>query len=147
MGKFIPIHTIIVFTEQICIFASGYNYKTIMSTYERKIPFDINCDIKITMEIISGKWKCCLVNKLSNGSKRPSELHKLFPDASPRVINQQLKELESYGIIKKKIFSELPPHSEYSLTEAGKTLLPLIQELERWGASFRPKLKQILDLK
>ena len=67
--------------------------------YEKKIPFDINCDVKITMEIISDKWKCCIINYLANGSKRPSELHRAFSDATPRVINQQLKELEFHGII------------------------------------------------
>lgn len=46
--------------------------------YEKKIPFDINCDMKITMEIISDKWKCCIINYLANGSKRPSELHRAF---------------------------------------------------------------------
>jgi DNA-binding HxlR family transcriptional regulator len=114
--------------------------------YEKKIPFEINCDIKITMEIISGKWKCCIINRLAKGAKRPSELHREFSDATPRVINQQLKELEFHGIIKKEIFKELPPHSEYSLTEAGRTLLPLIAELEKWGAGYRPAMKKILGL-
>lgn len=114
--------------------------------YEKKIPFDIDCDIRITMEVISGKWKCCIIEQLSKSPKRPSELHRYFKDASPRVINQQLKELELHGIIKKKIFSELPPHSEYNLTEAGRTLLPLIDVLEGWGASYRPAMKVILGI-
>ena len=72
------------------------------------------------MEVMGGKWKSCIIQELSLGAKRPSELHRLFEEASPRVINQQLKELEMHGIVKKKIFSELPPHSEYSITETGK---------------------------
>ena len=114
--------------------------------YEKKIPFDIDCDIRITMEVISGKWKCCIIKHLTESPKRPSELHRYFKDASPRVINQQLKELEIHGIIKKKIFSELPPHSEYILTEAGKTLLPLIDILETWGAGYRPVMKKVLGI-
>lgn len=98
------------------------------------------------MEIISGKWKCCIIKHLANSAKRPSELHREFSDATPRVINQQLKELEFHGIIRKKIYTELPPHSEYSLTEAGESLLPLIAELERWGAGYRPVLKGILGI-
>ena len=71
--------------------------------YEKKIPFDIDCGIRITMEVIGGKWKSCIIQELSRGAKRPSELHRLFEEASPRVINQQLKELEMHGVIQKKI--------------------------------------------
>ena len=59
--------------------------------YKKKIPFDIDCGIKITMEVIGGKWKSCIIQELCTGPKRPSELHRLFTEASPRVINQQLK--------------------------------------------------------
>lgn len=114
--------------------------------YERKIPFDIECGVKITMEVIGGKWKPCILQELSEGPKRPSELHRLFTDASPRVIDQQLKELEKHGMIKKTIFAELPPHSEYSITEAGKTLLPVIEQIEKWGDDFRPEMKKLLNM-
>ena len=117
-----------------------------MLMYKKKIPFDIDCGIKITMEVMGGKWKSCIIQELSLGAKRPSELHRLFEEASPRVINQQLKELEMHGIVKKKIFSELPPHSEYSITETGKSLLPIIEQLEEWGDHFRPTMKQLLDM-
>lgn len=70
--------------------------------YKKKIPFDIDCGIKITMEVIGGKWKSCIIQELCTGPKRPSELHRLFTEASPRVINQQLKELEMHGIIRQK---------------------------------------------
>lgn len=117
-----------------------------MLMYKKKIPFDIDCGIKITMEVMGGKWKSCIIQELSLGAKRPSELHRLFEEASPRVINQQLKELEMHGIVKKKIFSELPPHSEYSITETGKSLLPIIEQLEEWGDHFRPTMKKLLDI-
>ena len=102
--------------------------------YKKKIPFDIDCGIKITMEVIGGKWKSCIIQELCTGPKRPSELHRLF------------KELEMHGIISKKIFMELPPHSEYAITELGKTLIPLIEQLEIWGDSFRPEMKRILKI-
>lgn len=70
----------------------------------------------------------------------------LLYDATPRVINQQLKELEIHGMIQKKIFSELPPHTEYSITEQGRTLLPIIEQLEKWGDGFRPQMKKILGM-
>lgn len=116
--------------------------------YKKKLPFDINCGIRITMEIIGGKWKSCIIFALEEeANMRPSEIHKLFPEVNPRVINQQLKELETYGIINKKIFSELPPHSEYSLTETGKSLIPVIRHLEEWGNYFRPIMKEVLKQK
>lgn len=114
--------------------------------YEKKIPFDIECGVKITMEVIGGKWKSCILMELSKRAMRPSELHREFRDASPRVIDQQLKELKMHGMIGKRIFPELPPHSEYSITETGKTLLPLIKQLEQWGDHFRPEMKKILDI-
>ncbi len=113
--------------------------------YEKKIPFDIECGVKITMEVIGGKWKSCILLELNEKPMRPSELHREFPDASPRVIDQQLKELEMHGMISKKIFAELPPRSEYSITETGKTLIPIINQIEAWGDEFRPAMIKILE--
>ena len=59
---------------------------------------------------------------------------------------QQLKELEMHGMVEKKIFTVLPPHTEYSITEAGRTLVPIIEQLEAWGDDFRPKMKEILGM-
>ncbi len=114
--------------------------------YERKIPFDIECGVKITMEVVGGKWKPCILQELNQGPKRPSELHRHFTDASPRVIDQQLKELEKHGMVNKTIFPELPPHSEYSITEQGRSLIPLIEQMEQWGDNFRPQMKKILEI-
>lgn len=132
----------------ICIFACILilQYQNLSFMYQKKIPFDIECGVKIAMEVVGGKWKSCIIQELNKGAKRPSELHRLFEDASPRVINQQLKELETHGMIKKKIFPELPPHAEYSITEEGKSLIPIIDLLEQWGNSFRPKMKEILGM-
>lgn len=114
--------------------------------YKKKIPLDMDCGVKIAMEVIGGKWKTYLLYELNRGTRRPSELHRLFEDASPRVINMQLKELEMHGMISKIIFPELPPHVEYSITEEGKSLMPIIYMLEQWGNSFRPKMMKILGI-
>jgi len=114
--------------------------------YEKKIPLDIECGVKITMEVMGGKWKSCILLELAKRSMRPSELHREFPEASPRVIDQQLKELEFHGMIKKKIYAELPPRSEYSITKTGETLLPLIRHIEDWGNNFRPTMKKLLKM-
>ena len=102
--------------------------------YKKKIPFDIECGVKITMEVMGGKWKSCILLELMAGAKRPSE------------IDQQLRELEAHGMISKKIFAELPPRSEYSITEQGKTLIPIIEQIEKWGDNFRPQMKEILGI-
>lgn len=101
--------------------------------YEKKIPKDLNCGIVVTMEAIGGKWKPCLINDINKGIKRPGELHKTHPDASLRVINLQLSELEKHGIVEKTIFPVVPPKVEYSLTNKGESLLPLIDLMRKWG--------------
>ena len=113
--------------------------------YKKKIPFDIECGVKITMEVIGGKWKSCILMELNRRAMRPSELHREFSDASPRVIDQQLKELEIHGVISKKIYAELPPRSEYSITDLGRSLIPIINEIETWGNNFRPRMVEILE--
>lgn len=74
---------------------------------------------------------------LREGAMRPSEIHKNMPEATPRVLNQQLRELEEHGIVTKTIFPVLPPHSEYSLTDLGRDLLPVIDMLDDWGEAHR----------
>ena len=89
--------------------------------YEKKIPFDIDCGIKIAMEVIGGKWKSCIILELDNGPKRPSELHRLFADANARVIDQQLKELEKHGAIRKRSTRNFRPiRNSPSPTPAGR---------------------------
>ncbi|QNK63394.1 helix-turn-helix transcriptional regulator [Pedobacter sp. PAMC26386] len=101
--------------------------------YEKKIPKNFECGIIVTMEIIGGKWKTCLINRINKGTKRPGEIHKFYKDAPLRVINRQLAELEMHGIITKDIYAQWPKKVEYNLTELGKTLLPLIAQIEQWG--------------
>lgn len=88
------------------------------------------------LEIIGGKWKPCLIYNIWKGHKRPSELQRLNPLASRRVLYQQLMELEEHGIIEKKIFPVLPPKVEYSLTELGLSLLPVVRVMEEWGTQY-----------
>jgi DNA-binding HxlR family transcriptional regulator len=113
--------------------------------YERKIPEDLDCGINITMKVLSGKWQACIIDAINNGLKRPSELHRQINSASPRVINMQLRELESYGILSKKIFQGLPLRVEYSLTELGKTILPIIDAINKWGHENREHVLRASD--
>lgn len=101
--------------------------------YERKIPVDLDCPLRLTMSLMDSKWKSCILDELRHQSLRPSELHKLLPKAAPRVLDLQLKELVEDGLVSKTIFPELPPRSEYSITELGKTLIPIIDAMIDWG--------------
>lgn len=102
--------------------------------YEKKIPVDLDCPLRLTMSLIDSKWKSCILDELRHGScMRPSEIHKCLPEAAPRVLDIQLKEMAEDGLVSKTIFPELPPRSEYRITELGKSLLPIIDAMLDWG--------------
>ena len=94
------------------------------------------CPMEVTMEIIGGKYKGVIIGHLIDKVLRYSELQRLIPNATPKMLIQQLKELESDGIIKRKLYPVVPPKTEYSLTERGKALITAIIELNKWGIKF-----------
>ncbi|KFF02770.1 winged helix-turn-helix transcriptional regulator [Chryseobacterium luteum] len=112
--------------------------------YERKIPLTIDCGLHLTREVLNGKWKPALLNAISMNVKRPSEIQRLLPDATRRVLNVQLKELEGHGMIEKKIYHQLPPKVEYSLTEIGWSLMPIIDAMNLWGDTHRSFLEDVI---
>jgi len=114
--------------------------------YERKIPKDLDCGMGMIMEIIGGKWKPCLIYNINLGYRRPSELQRLNKKASRRVLNQQLKELEEYGIIRRVVYAELPPKVEYFLTELGDSLLPVINIMDEWGSQYLDKPQSMPEI-
>lgn len=101
--------------------------------YQRKIPVDLDCPLRLTMSLMGSKWKSCILDELRHGPLRPSTLHKLFPEATPRVLDLQLKELTEDGLVAKTIYPELPPRSEYAITPLGLTLIPIIDAMIEWG--------------
>lgn len=102
--------------------------------YEKKIPVDLDCPLRLTMSLIESKWKSCILDELRDGGpKRPSEIHKCLPEAVPRVLDIQLKEMVEDGLVSKTIFPELPPRSEYQITGLGASLIPIIDSMLRWG--------------
>lgn len=112
--------------------------------YERKIPLNLNCGLDLIGEVLYGKWKIRLLWFINEGYKRPSELQRKIPDASRRVLNIQLKELEEHELISKMIYPVVPPKVEYSLTEFGQTLIPVISVLGNWGDKNEERLKRII---
>ncbi len=85
------------------------------------------------MSLIDSKWKSCILDELREAPMRPSELHKALPEATPRVLDLQLKELVDDGLVARTIYPELPPRSEYSITQLGRSLLPILDAMIAWG--------------
>ena len=111
--------------------------------YEKKIPGKKRSGVDVTFYVIEGKWKRDIILCLNNGIKRPIELQKYLTEANARVLNQQLKELEKYGIIYKKIYPAVPPKVEYYLTDIGKELIPLFKVMEDWGNNYSKKQENL----
>lgn len=111
---------------------------------ERKIPLNLNCGLDLIGEVLYGKWKIRLLWFIKEGYKRPSELQRKIPDASRRVLNIQLKELEDHELVTKKVYPVVPPKVEYSLTEFGDTLIPVISALGNWGDENEERLKSVI---
>lgn len=111
----------------------GVTFNKDKTMYERKIPVDLDCPLRLTMSLIDSKWKSCILDELRHRALRPSELHKIFPEATPRVLDLQLKELVEDGLVSKTIYPELPPRSEYAITPLGMTLIPIIDAMIAWG--------------
>ena len=97
---------------------------------------EYKCPLEVAMEIIGGKYKGVIIGHLIGKILRYNELQKLISHATPKMLIQQLKELEADGIIKRKMYPIVPPKTEYSLTQRGKTLIPAIIELNKWGMDY-----------
>lgn len=94
------------------------------------------CPVEAAMDVIGGKYKALILYALISGTKRYNEIQKAVPQATPRMLSKQLKELEGDGVIKRVLYPIVPPKTEYSLTEIGKTLVPIIEALCQWGNHY-----------
>jgi DNA-binding HxlR family transcriptional regulator len=115
--------------------------------YERKLAPNLNCGLDLIAEVLYGKWKIRLLWFINEGHQRPSELQHKIPEASRRMLNVQLNELEAHDLVTKVIFPVLPPKVEYSLTEFGKTLIPVIAALGQWGDDNEEHLRHVISKK
>ncbi|MEC0093499.1 HxlR family transcriptional regulator [Paenibacillus macquariensis subsp. defensor] len=92
-----------------------------------------NISVEATLEVIGGKWKCVILCHLTHGKKRTSELKKLMPGITQKMLTQQLRELEADGIINRIIYNQVPPKVEYELSEYGTSLESILNSLCNWG--------------
>ncbi|MDL2224851.1 helix-turn-helix transcriptional regulator [Eubacteriales bacterium OttesenSCG-928-M02] len=94
-----------------------------------------NCPVSATLHLIGGKYKALLLWHLTDRTLRFSELQKLVPEATPKMLTQQLRELEAEGLIHREVYPVVPPKVEYSLTDLGKSLFPILEAMYHWGAA------------
>ena len=102
--------------------------------------FDCNpgCSVEATVSLLDGKWKSVILFQLLSSTMRFGELHRSTPDATPRVLTNQLRELEADGLIVRTVFAQVPPKVEYSISPLGRTLEPVLAALKAWGDAHMP---------
>lgn len=97
----------------------------------------LDCPIATTINLIGNKWKLLIIRDLLASTRRFGELRKNLEGISQRVLTQNLRELENDGLIKRKVYAEVPPRVEYSLNELGRSLLPIISTMANWGNNYK----------
>ena len=94
-----------------------------------------NCPVEATLDLIGGKYKALILWHLSDSVLRFSELRSRIPKATPKMLTQQLRELETQELIHREVYPVIPPKVEYSLTETGRSLMPIMVAMRDWGAA------------
>lgn len=123
------------------------NVRKYSKRYSRKIQNgNFNCEKELTLSIISGKWKVVILWHLGvEGPHRFSELQRLFPSISHKVLSNQLKELMEDGIVDRTVYPEIPPRVEYYMTELGMSLLPIVEMMYDWGKMRMEQIRNTLE--
>nr|WP_321260457.1 helix-turn-helix domain-containing protein [uncultured Pseudodesulfovibrio sp.] len=95
------------------------------------------CTVELTLQVIGGKWKPIIIHRLGNdGTLRFSEVKRSIPNITQKMLTQQLRELEADGVVSRKVYAQVPPKVEYSLTDLGLSVMPVIESLCKWGADY-----------
>ncbi len=97
------------------------------------------CPVEITADIIGGKWKPLILFHLQNQTHRFGKLQKLIPGATKKMLTQRLRELERDNIVHRKVYPQIPPRVEYSLTKHGQSLKPILELMSAWGGRHRSR--------
>lgn len=94
---------------------------------------EVSCHVETTLRVVGGRWKVLVLYHLLDGTKRFSELTRLLKGVSARTLSKQLRELEADGVVSRRVYPQVPPKVEYSLTPAGKQLKPVLTAMHEWG--------------
>lgn len=100
------------------------------------------CPVETTLMLIGNKWKVLIIRDLINGTKRFGELKKSIGTISQKVLTSNLRDMEESGLIKRKVYAEVPPRVEYSLTKTGKSLKSVIDSMIKWGNTYKQSLNK-----
>ena len=103
----------------------------------RAPPTSENCAVERALSVVGAKWTLVVLHQLMDGPRRFSEMQKLIPAASPKMLTLRLRELEQLGLLTRTFHNEMPPRVEYELTPQGRSLRPIIASIEKWGRSLR----------
>ncbi|WP_439460015.1 winged helix-turn-helix transcriptional regulator [Pedobacter sp. GSP4] len=102
-----------------------------------------SCSMEAALNVIGGKWKLTILNRLLSGPKRYGELHRSVAGITEKMLTQQLRELEEDGIVERTIYPVVPPKVEYAFTESGRKLGDVFKALEIWGSNFQHRINPI----
>lgn len=94
------------------------------------------CTVAVTLEVIGGKWKTLILWHLSFKTLRFSQLQRRLNKVTQKMLTQQLRELEADGLVHRQVYAEVPPRVEYSLTELGQSVVPILSQMCQWGKDF-----------
>ena len=104
-----------------------------------------NCPVEVTLSLIDGKWKGIVIWYLKDKTLRFNELQKLISNISQKMLTRELRDLEKNGLLIRKVYAEVPPKVEYSLSEYGKTLIPIIESVSDWGIQHTYKFGKVIN--
>ena len=99
------------------------------------------CPVETTLMLIGDKWKVLILRDLLPGTKRFGELKKSIGSVSQKVLTAQLRDMEENGLVSRKVYAEVPPRVEYSLTELGQSLKPILDSMWNWGEEYKASLR------
>ena len=105
---------------------------------EKELPA---CPVETTLMLISDRWKVLIIRDLLNGTMRFGELKKSIGNVSQKVLTSNLRSMEECGLVNRKVYAEVPPKVEYSLTETGYSLKPILDAMSKWGTEYKEKKK------
>lgn len=99
----------------------------------------VGCPVEITLRVIAGKWKVMILYHLLEGTQRFNALQRLLRGVAARTLAKQLRELEHDGIVRRKVYAQVPPRVDYDLTPLGRSLKPILMAMDHWGRTFPQK--------
>lgn len=106
---------------------------------KRNIP---ECPVEMTLQLIGDKWKVLIIRDLLTGTKRFSELMRSVTGITQKVLTSNLRSMEADGLVNRKVYPQVPPKVEYSLTETGLSLKPILDSMVQWGTEYRDKTRR-----